>query len=571
MKETDSSAVNPRPTGLSLSHPVLQNWLRTGLVYLLLLSGSLLFMWPFLWMIMASFKTDREMFAQDAGFFPAIPDPPAASPFLVAPPARADSGYLTDQHRQMVMELISAQAWTWPETLDISDAERRVLHRIESRLASFLPADFVEMDEAGRGEVLRRVVTPSMLSTERAAVLRALVVGPLIVRSRDVSEAILIPIDHIDRTWKIEKPELARWLPDPETRSQGRLLHYQFDDTGRIQLSAEVTLPFPTGDLDEIRLFLRPDDSWHAVDCRVITRESILRAKESPPLSDLRWRTFTWKLPAAVPLPANALRNWIELQPAPDQTPESLRGSANTIRLEITLVQQTPFQAFLKKAWQNYGLVLEQVPFLRYTATSLFLVIVQVIGSMASCSLVAYSFARLRWPGRVACFAIMLGTMMLPGQVTMIPYFLIIKELGWYNTLLPLWVPSLFANAFFVFLLVQFMRGIPRDLEDAAAIDGCGVFRIYWHVMLPLIQPTLAAIAIFTFMGVWNDFMGPLIFLQDQRLYPLSLGLYALNVQSGGGMGMMMAGSFLMTLPVIVIFLFAQRYFLQGITLTGLK
>jgi multiple sugar transport system permease protein len=145
------------------------------------------------------------------------------------------------------------------------------------------------------------------------------------------------------------------------------------------------------------------------------------------------------------------------------------------------------------------------------------------------------------------------------------------KHLGWYNTLYPLWVGSFFAGAFNVFLLRQFLKGIPRDLEDAARIDGCGFWRVYWHLMLPLIKPTLAAIAIFTFMGAWNDFMGPLIFLSDQRLYPLSLGLYAFNVQAGGSMGMMMAGSLLMTVPVIIIFFFAQKYFIQGITLTGMK
>jgi ABC-type glycerol-3-phosphate transport system permease component len=164
-----------------------------------------------------------------------------------------------------------------------------------------------------------------------------------------------------------------------------------------------------------------------------------------------------------------------------------------------------------------------------------------------------------------------LATMMIPGQVTMIPYFLIVRSLGWYNTLYPLWVGSFFAGAFNVFLLRQFLKGIPRDLEDAAKIDGCGFWRVYWHIMLPLIKPTLAAIAIFTFMGVWNEFMGPLIYLTDQRLYPLALGLYAFNVSSGGSMGMMMAGSLLMTVPVVVIFFFAQKYFIQGVTLTGMK
>jgi multiple sugar transport system permease protein len=166
--------------------------------------------------------------------------------------------------------------------------------------------------------------------------------------------------------------------------------------------------------------------------------------------------------------------------------------------------------------------------------------------------------------------------MMIPPQVTMIPQFLLFQKLGWYNTLKPLWVMSFFANAFGVFLLRQFLKGIPRDLEDAARLDGCGFFRIYWHIMLPLVKPTLAAIAIFTFLATWNEFMMPLIYISDQRLYPLSFGLYAFQVQAlqpgtSAGIGMLMAGSLLMTLPVIAIFFFAQRYFLQGVTLTGIK
>src|SRR5438876_1764597 len=215
------------------------------------------------------------------------------------------------------------------------------------------------------------------------------------------------------------------------------------------------------------------------------------------------------------------------------------------------------------------------MPIWRYLATSLFIVLLTVTGTLLSSSLVAYSFARLQWPGRNFGFALMLATMMVPGQVTMIPGFLIMKSLGWYNTLYPLWIGSFFAGAFNVFLLRQFLKGIPRDLEDAAKIDGCGFWRIYWHIMLPLIKPTLAAIAIFTFMGAWNDFMGPLIYLSDQRLYPLSFGLYAFQIQSlqpgtSAGIGMLMAGSLLMMLPVIAIFFFAQRYFLQGVTLTGM-
>ena len=225
---------------------------------------------------------------------------------------------------------------------------------------------------------------------------------------------------------------------------------------------------------------------------------------------------------------------------------------------------------------RNYRLTFDQIPFWRYVGTSLFLVILNLVGTLLSCSLVAYSFARLQWPGRNLCFALLLATMMIPAQVTMIPQFLIMQKLGWYNTLQPLWIASFVAPAFYVFLLRQFLKGVPRDLEDAARLDGCGFFRIYWHIMLPLVRPTLAAIAIFTFLATWNEFMAPLIYLADQRLYPLSFGLYAFQVQvtnpgTAKGMGMVMAGSLLMTLPVIAIFFFAQRYFLRGVTLTGMK
>ena len=211
------------------------------------------------------------------------------------------------------------------------------------------------------------------------------------------------------------------------------------------------------------------------------------------------------------------------------------------------------------------------MPFWRYAATSVALVVLNVGLSMLSCSLVAYSFARLRWPGRDLCFILLLATLMIPPQVTQIPGFVIIRTLGWYNTLTPLWIGACFGNAFFIFLMRQFLKGIPKDLEDAARIDGCGYFRVYWNIMLPLVKPTLAAIAIFTFMAVWNDFMGPLIYVNDQRLYPLALGLFAFQLVAGSNYGMLMAGALIMTVPVIAIFFFAQKYFIQGVTLTGMK
>jgi multiple sugar transport system permease protein len=203
--------------------------------------------------------------------------------------------------------------------------------------------------------------------------------------------------------------------------------------------------------------------------------------------------------------------------------------------------------------------------------TSLSLSILSIVLMVFSSTLAAYAFARLNWPGRDLCFVIMLATMMIPPQVTMIPSFLIFKSVGWYDTLLPLWAPAAFGAPFFIFLLRQFLKTIPRDLEDAARIDGCGFLRVYWHVMVPLVTPTIAIIAVYTFIATWNNFMGPLIYVNDERLFPLALGLFKFNLRAGPDVGMVMAASFVMTLPVIILFFFVQRYFIQGVTLTGMK
>jgi multiple sugar transport system permease protein len=163
--------------------------------------------------------------------------------------------------------------------------------------------------------------------------------------------------------------------------------------------------------------------------------------------------------------------------------------------------------------------------------------------------------------------------MMLPAQVTMIPSFVIWRALGWYNTLNPLWITAWTGSAFFIFLMVQFMRTIPKELEEAARIDGLNAVQTWWYVMVPLVKPTLAAIAIMVFMASWNDFLGPLVMLRDQAKFPLSLGLFGLNIdqKQTAGWAVIMAGNMLMTLPVIGVFFLFQRYFIEGVTVSGMK
>ena len=224
---------------------------------------------------------------------------------------------------------------------------------------------------------------------------------------------------------------------------------------------------------------------------------------------------------------------------------------------------------------QNYGEMLEWLPEqadygMMYLKNTVVLVVMSVIGTVLSAAVVGYGFSRLRFPGRDHLFGLMIATMMLPGAVTMLPTFLIFRSIGWIDTLYPLWVPTFFAGAFNVFLLRQFFKTIPMELEDAAKIDGCTYFRTLFQVMMPQIKPVLAVISIWTFMGAWNNFMGPLIYVSTPQHMPIAYALQMFQGERGGEFALMMAFATLATIPTVLLFFFAQRYFIEGVQLSGL-
>lgn len=221
--------------------------------------------------------------------------------------------------------------------------------------------------------------------------------------------------------------------------------------------------------------------------------------------------------------------------------------------------------------WMNYKEIFEIQPFARYYFNSLFVTIFNVIGTVFSSAFVAFGFARIRGKGRDVWFAILLATMMLPSQVTMIPVYMIWSRLGFVNTFWPLILPAYFGNAYYIFLLRQFFKTIPKELEDAAYIDGCSTFGFFWKIMLPLSKPALITVAILSFMGVWNDFLNPLIYLHDTSKYTLALGLLQFKGALIIEWGPMMGASLLSIIPVILLFFFGQKYFVQGIATTGVK
>lgn len=319
-----------------------------------------------------------------------------------------------------------------------------------------------------------------------------------------------------------------------------------------------------------------------------VTSDKIMNAEGKPAGISM------WKVPKGTDLyiswPPNTPIQVVEVEELPSGdvrvTPGG-PGSASVGNLPLVRVGGTLRPGYIAKRedltkirhtsprWENYSEALQYLPAetnygLVFLGNTLFLTIMSVLGTLISSSLVAYSFARLRWPGKNLLFIVLLATMMIPGAVTMMPQFLIFRSLGWVDTLKPLWVPSFFGSAFNIFLLRQFFLSIPNELEDAAKIDGCGPFATYWRVMMPQVKPALAAISIMGVLGAWNNFQGPLIYLSSPEKMPLAYALQLYQQQHGGEPGLLMAASTLVVLPIIVLFFFTQRYFIEGVSLTGM-
>ena len=221
--------------------------------------------------------------------------------------------------------------------------------------------------------------------------------------------------------------------------------------------------------------------------------------------------------------------------------------------------------------WENFILALKEIPFMRYMGNTVFIFAAKAVGAVLSCSMAAYGFSMLKWPGRDLIFYLVLATMMLPFQVTMIPLYIVFTKLHWVGTFAPLIVPSWFGYAFSIFLFRQFFMTLPHELIEAARIDGCSEPRIYWQIVIPLAKTAIVAVILFEFMWTWNDFLGPLLYLSSEKNWTLSLGLLQFRSNRNTVWEQLMAASTLTILPAIVLYFFGQKAFIQGISTTGLK
>ena len=242
----------------------------------------------------------------------------------------------------------------------------------------------------------------------------------------------------------------------------------------------------------------------------------------------------------------------------------SLKPNVDIFELPVRLIPKT-------YRLENYVEATNAIPFWQYLWNSTYYTIFATIGAVLSNTFIAYGFARVRWRGRNVLFIIVIATMMLPFQVRMIPLYILFAKIGWLNSFLPLIVPNFFGNAFYIFLMRQFMMTLPKELDDAARIDGASEWGIFWRIAVPLSKPAILTVAIFEIIHTWHDFIGPLVYLRHPTKYTLSIGLRLYFTQYGAEWGLLMAAAAMFTIPMVIFFFFAQRSFIEGITLTGLK
>jgi multiple sugar transport system permease protein len=550
--------------------PIGRYMLTRGWVHLLLIAGAALFLFPFLWMLSTSVKTDEELINPTAP--PGIPRFVGESPYVRAHPAPQRPHYVQAEQWERIEPMLRQEAEAAVAAAlrhmraGIADADahqQAAADLIIERLVARIPRRLWELDEAEVLRVFRQVLTPGEVAAALDDRLARFELRQVQVRTLDARIFNITDGAEMADQWRVESGP-GQLLP---ADSAATWLAYRFASPGSEPIVLRYEFPFPADpqDLHKLIISLRGDDSWHRVDAtldlggvRWESQRTTYIAQHRPSSIVLQPPTFDDETFKA--------RTWIPLRGAgvsPHQP--------NLAILRVIISPSGTAQAIYGKAQRNYSRAFLSVPFWLYVFNSLLLVGLTMGGALFSSAFVAYAFARLNWPGRSVAFVVLLATMMLPAQVTMIPSFLIWRELGWYNTLNPMWVPAWFGGAFFIFLMTQHMKTIPKDLEEAARIDGLNAVQTWWYIFVPLVKPSLAAIAIMTFMGAWNEFMGPLIYLRDQHKFPLSLGLFGINLDYGGDWTMIMAGNMLMTLPVIIIFFIFQRYFIQGMTMTGMK
>ena len=542
-----------------------------GWIHVLLFTGVAICVYPFLWMFMMSIKTDEEL--AETRVSSSLPSFQARSPYVrarvsVERPEDVSSGRwasLEPRLWELTLSVVHPRLPALlPPSVDRREWASSAASVLMSRILPRVPRATWQESSDTVVERYRQSLTPALADASISDQLSRIELSALTLHTLDGRLFKLGGGTEIAQSWRLESAAGSLVPTGDITR-----LDYAFRSSTEQPIALIFDFPLPEGvvatDVHKLVLAVRADASWNQLGATFDAGGVHWESARTTYLAQNRAVSISFQPPTFDDTTVRA-RTWV---PLADRGPSDRRG--NEARLRVVVSPSSTPEAIWGKVLANYLRAFRSVPFFRYVGNSLLLAGLTMLGFVFSSTFVAYAFARLQWPGRGIALGILLSTMMIPSQVTMIPSFLLFRGLGWYNTLNPLWVPAWFGSAFYIFLMVQHMKTLPRELEEAARIDGLGVVQTWWYIIVPQVRPTLAAISIMSFLGAWNEFLGPLIYLRDQSKFPLSLGLFGMRVDQASDWSMIMAANVLLTAPSVLVFFIFQRYFIEGMTVSGMK
>ena len=557
-----------------------------GIGYLLLVGAAFCTMIPMLWLLTSSFKTASEIFAVPIQWFPNLPPRVASSPYIVEDaypkiekPIAVDEAVWKTLQPQLT-QIIWAEAQThiaangkFSNYVSSEELQTEIIEGLWQQLVAGLPDEVWNGTTDSVTAAVRDTIIPEAVDTIWGSVYREVAIGTLQIEDLDFNRT---PIEVVN--WEAETGTRIRTSDNLQTAAS---LSYNFQDSNTTRMTATISSPIPIERIRRITLPVRGDASYHRLSLTVFVPQSGMNTgstnngityqpTRSFVLGSALWTDSVWRVHG---IPGELESSQITMQRVETNLAAQSAvevGAGSQLFLQLSIHQPAYLSIVWDKFTSNYRNLWKTVPYNRYFVNSIFIATASTLLTLFFCSLGGYAFAKYQFRGQKILFGILLASMMVPFQVLLVPLFGLMYDIGWLNSYKAIVIPFS-VGAFGVFLMRQFIVTIPSELLDAARIDGCSEFGIYYRIVLPIIKPALGALTIYSFLGSWNGYLWPLIILRDEAKYTLPIGLANLVGIYRQDYGILMAGTLLSLMPIVILFLAMQREFVQGITLGGVK
>ncbi|MCY3741204.1 MAG: ABC transporter permease subunit [Candidatus Poribacteria bacterium] len=558
-----------------------------GTGYLLLVAAAFCTMIPLLWLLTSSFKTANEIFAVPIQWFPSFPPRVASSPYIIEDAyPKIEKPITVDKTKWNELQPELTQAiWTkarahiaanrqFSNYVPSEQLQTEMIEGLWQQLVTTLPDEIWHETTESVATAVQDAVIPEIVDTIWGSVYREVGIGTLQIEDIDFNRTSIETVK-----WETASETSTRMRPSEDTQTVASL-SYNFQDSDTLHITAAVPSPVPIERIRRLTLPVRGDASYHRLSLTVSVLQSgeatdntnriTYQPTRSFVLESALWKDAVWRLHG---IPGELESSHITMQQVKTddavQPPVEI-GTEPQLSLQLTIHQPSYLSIVWDKLTSNYRNLWKTVPYNRYFINSIFIATASTLLTLFFCSLGGYAFAKYQFRGQKILFGILLASMMVPFQVLLVPLFGLMYDIGWLNSYKAIIIPFS-VGAFGVFLMRQFIVTIPSELLDAARIDGCSEFGIYYRIVLPIIKPALGALTIYSFLGSWNGYLWPLIILRDEAKYTLPIGLANLVGIYRQDYGMLMAGTLLSLMPIVILFLAMQREFVQGITLGSVK